>query len=77
MPLGKSGMVGSAEEEELSGRLGQVLGVPWNPGRDPTLCVCMHVCVCASMCVYVYLSMCVCVHICMCCRYLCHLGTFS
>lgn len=72
MPLGKSGMVGSAEEEELSGRLGQVLGVPWNPGRDPTLCVCMHVCVCASMCVYVYLSMCVCV-----CTHACVADTYA
>lgn len=38
---------GSAEGE-LSRRLGQVLDIPWNLGRDPLPCVC--VCVCEGAC---------------------------
>lgn len=62
MPLGKSGVVGSAEEEELSGRLGQVLGILWNLDRDLTSCVCM--CVCALEYVCMCECVCVCAHAC-------------
>lgn len=56
MPLGSTVVVageGGSAEGELSRRLGQVLDIPRNLGRDPLPCVCMCVCKCACECVYV------------------------
>lgn len=68
MPLGSTVVVvegeGGSAEGELSRRLGQVLDIPWNLGRDPLPCVRMCVCECGCECVYEYVCICECVYVC-------------